>query len=161
VGGLTGGLACYNVYATRDGRAVSLAALESKFWTNFCDAVRRPDLVDDYLAPSRQDYLMSEVAGIFALHSADEWDAMLRNADCCYAPINAVGAIGDDPHVQARGLLSIDENGVPWMRSPLRLESPPSGAVPDYGQHTRAVLREAGYADAEIDALYAAGVAQG
>lgn len=160
-GALTGGLACYNMYTTHDGRAVSLAALEAKFWTNFCDAVRRPDLVDDYLAPSRQAYLMAEVAGVFALRTADEWDTLLRDADCCYAPVNPVSAIASDSHIHARGLLSVGDDGVPTMRSPFRLPSATSGAVPDYGAHTRMVLLHAGYTDAELDALYTAGVAQG
>ncbi len=160
-GALTGGLACYNVYTTRDGRAVSLAALESEFWTNFCDAVRRPDLVDDYLAPSRQAYLMAEVAGVFALRTADEWDVLLRDADCCYAPVNPINGIANDPHIHARGLLSVDEDGVPAMRSPFQLPSAASGAAPDYGAHTRTVLLQAGYTEGEIDVLYAAGVAQG
>lgn len=160
-GTLTGGLACYNVYTARDGKRVSLAALEPKFWANFCHAVGRPDLIDDYQSPSRQSYLLAEVAGIFALRTAAEWDALLRDADCCYAPVNTLNVIADDPHIRARDLLGVAEDGVPWMRSPFRLDPVPAGAAPGYGEHTRAELRAAGYTDAEIDALYAAGVAQG
>jgi crotonobetainyl-CoA:carnitine CoA-transferase CaiB-like acyl-CoA transferase len=159
-GWLTGGLACYNVYTTRDGKPVSLAALEPKFWANFCNAVVRPDLIEDYQSPERQNYLLAEVAGIFALREAHEWDALLRDTDCCYAPVNRLNTSADDPHIQARGLMG-ETNGVPWMRSPLRLESAAPGDAPEYGQHTRAVLRQSGYTEAEIEALYAAGVAQG
>jgi crotonobetainyl-CoA:carnitine CoA-transferase CaiB-like acyl-CoA transferase len=159
-GALTGGLACYNVYTTRDGKPVALAALEPKFWTNFCNSVERPDLIEEYQSPARQAYLLAEVAGLFSLRTAAEWDALLRDADCCYTPVNTLNATADDPHVQARELLNA-EGGVPRMRSPFRLDSPASGAAPGYGEHTRAALHNAGYSDAEIEALYAAGVAQG
>jgi crotonobetainyl-CoA:carnitine CoA-transferase CaiB-like acyl-CoA transferase len=33
---LDGGLPCYNIYETKDGKHVTLAALEPKFWQTFC-----------------------------------------------------------------------------------------------------------------------------
>jgi len=41
---LNGGAACYGVYETKDGRHMSLAAVEPKFWKNFCSAIGRTDL---------------------------------------------------------------------------------------------------------------------
>jgi alpha-methylacyl-CoA racemase len=155
---LTGGLACYNVYATSDGKQVALAALEPKFWVNFCNAVERPDLIEGYQSPARQSYLHTEVAGIIALRTAAEWDALLRDADCCFTLGKSLDTIADDPHVQARGLLGLADDGTPWMRSPFRLNAFTPGAAPAYGEHTREVRHEAGYTDAEIDALCAAGV---
>lgn len=159
-GGLTGGAACYRIYRARDGKHVSLAALEPKFWSNFCTAVERPDLVADYLAPERQAYLRTELEEIFALKTAAEWAAQLDGADCCFMLVNPPGALGDDPQVKARGLIGKGADGAPFMRTPLRIsdmEFAPT-SVPGYGQHTREVLREAGYTDAEIDGLAAAQV---
>ncbi len=159
-GGLTGGAACYRIYQARDGKHVSLAALEPKFWSNFCTAVERPDLVADYLAPERQAYLRTELEEIFALKTGAEWSVLLDNADCCFALVNPPGAIGNDPHIQARELVGKGTDGAPWMRTPLRISGMDfaPGSVPGYGEHTRVVLREAGYTDAEIDALVAAQV---
>src|SRR6185503_6980819 len=42
---LTGALPCYGVYATRDGGALAIGALEPHFWARFCEAAERPDLV--------------------------------------------------------------------------------------------------------------------
>jgi crotonobetainyl-CoA:carnitine CoA-transferase CaiB-like acyl-CoA transferase len=140
---------------------VALSALEPKFWANFCTAVERPDLIEDYQSPARQPYLRAEVAGIFAQRTAAEWDARLRDADCCFTLVNTLNTIVDDPHVQARELVGIPDDGVPWMRSPFRLDCVAYSAVPGYGEHTRSVLHNAGYTEAEIDALYVAGVAQG
>jgi alpha-methylacyl-CoA racemase len=160
-GGLTGGAACYNIYRTRDDAAVSLAALEPKFWANFCAAVERPDLVANYLSAERQSYLRGELQGIFAQKTLAEWRTLLENADCCFAPVNRPVALGDDRHVQARGLVGVGEDGAPWMRSPIRMGDPfAPGRVPGYGEHTRAVLRDAGYNDSAIEDFIAAGVAR-
>jgi alpha-methylacyl-CoA racemase len=160
-GGLTGGAACYNIYRTRDQKTVSLAALEPKFWGNFCTAVERPDLIADYLSPERQPYLRAELRQIFALKNLDEWQAILEPADCCFAVVNPPGTLADDPHVKARGMAGIDAVGTPWMRSPIRMDEDEAfapGRVPGYGEHTRVILHEAGYGAAEIEAFFAAGI---
>lgn len=160
-GGLTGGAACYNIYHARDGEALSLAALEPKFWGNFCAVVGRPDLIPDYLAPERQPYLRAELTHLFAHKPLDEWRALLEDADCCFAPVNPPGALADNPHVRARGMAGVNADGAPWMRSPIRLgDAFTPGRAPGYGEHTRAVLREAGYSDADIERFLASGVAR-
>lgn len=158
-GGLTGGAACYNIYRTRDQQAISLAALEPKFWSNFCAAVERPDLIPDYLSPERQPYLRAELTQIFVLKTLAAWRSLLERADCCFAVVNPPGALGDDPHVQARDMVGIGADGAPWMRSPIRMgEGFTPGQVPGYGEHTRAVLTEAGYSEAAIDGFIRSGV---
>ena len=41
---LTGGVACYRIYETADGRFLTVAALEPKFWQRLCELLERPDL---------------------------------------------------------------------------------------------------------------------
>ena len=43
---LTGGLACYRIYATADGRWLTVGALEPKFWQRLCEVVGRPELAE-------------------------------------------------------------------------------------------------------------------
>ena len=50
---LTGQFACYNVYKTKDGRYMSLGALEPQFWSAFCKAVGREDLIKVQFAPGK------------------------------------------------------------------------------------------------------------
>lgn len=157
-GMLTGGYACYRIYQTRDKEAVALGALEEKFWTNFCNAIERTDLIEDYLLPRRQEYLIKEIAQTFSLKTLHEWDQLLTPADCCFTIVRNPDKIADDPHYQARGMLGTFQDGTPWMRSPVRLsESQPivENNVPRYGEHTREVLLEAGYEKYEIDAFEA------
>jgi alpha-methylacyl-CoA racemase len=161
-GHLTGRYACYNIYRASDGEPVALAALEPKFWTNFCNAVNRPDLIEDYLLLERQRYLLTELAELFAQRSAAEWETLLSGADCCFTRVNTPEQVMMHPQVQARGLLGTS-NGIPWLRSPLRINdsAPIHQPAPGFGQHTREILREAGYSDAEMDAMASAGVIRG
>jgi alpha-methylacyl-CoA racemase len=157
-GGLTGGLACYNIYKTRDEKLVSLAALEPKFWTNFCASVDRTELIPDYLVADRQRYLKGEVAEIFLRRDAEEWHALLYDAECCFALVAPPNELANDDQVSARGMAGVDEFGL-WMRSPIHIdgEKVERGVSPEYGVHTRLVLREAGYTDVEIDELFTDG----
>jgi alpha-methylacyl-CoA racemase len=47
---LSGGVPCYGVYATADGRHMAVGALEKKFWELLCDTLGRPDLKPFHLA---------------------------------------------------------------------------------------------------------------
>ena len=62
---LTGGLACYRIYATADGRHLTVGALEPKFFQRLCELVGRPDLADRQYDED-QDALAAELAAIFA-----------------------------------------------------------------------------------------------
>jgi alpha-methylacyl-CoA racemase len=160
-GSLTGGKACYNTYAAGDGRTVALAALESRFWANFCNAVERSDLIAYHQDGEKQTYLIAELKGIFSQRSAADWQALLGGADCCFSIVNNPDEVANDPQVQARGVLGVDENGAPWLNSPIRLNGiTPSegGLAPRYGQHTSEILRENGFAESEIDELLREGI---
>jgi alpha-methylacyl-CoA racemase len=63
---LDGGIAPYNTYRTRDGKHVSLGALEPKFWTKFCRAVGLEASMDDLAPGPHQPALRANVAAIFA-----------------------------------------------------------------------------------------------
>jgi crotonobetainyl-CoA:carnitine CoA-transferase CaiB-like acyl-CoA transferase len=160
-GSLTGGLACYRIYPTRDDKYVALGALEPKFWENFCSAVERPDLIDHYLDPTRQAYLRVELGGIFAMRTLAEWDLALGGVDCCFSVVNNPAQVSSDPHFAARGMLGRFADGTPWMRSPIRIsDSTPTiqNDVPGYGADTRAVLSQAGYSAAAIEELLTNGI---
>ena len=43
---LTGGLACYRIYETADGRFLTVTAVELKFWQRLCELIGRPELVE-------------------------------------------------------------------------------------------------------------------
>ncbi len=159
-GSLTGGLAYYRMYTTADGEAVSIGAIEDKFWINFCNAVGRPDLIEFHGQFDQQAALRDELTALFAQKSAAEWEAQLADADCCFMRARPASEVHADPHLQARGMLGIFEDGTQWMRSPIRLtESDPdiNNQIPGYGEHTDSILTSFGYSAEDIQALRAQG----
>jgi len=103
---LNGGLACYNIYQTRDDRFVALAPLEEKFWISFCQTVGEEHWIErQYETPHPQQNLISELRSLFRTKSAQEWQSKLAEADCCFELIPTLEEIKTHPQTQARALL--------------------------------------------------------
>ena len=156
---LSGALACYNVYRAGDGRWLAVGALERKFWDALCDALVCPELKPAHLAPGEQAGAKSRLAAIFATRPRDEWVALLAPADCCVSPVLDVGESLTDEQFRARGMI-VDAAGVPQFGLPVKFsgyEFAIRQPAPAPGEHTDAVLREAGLADEEIRRLRDAG----
>ncbi len=100
---LAGGLAQYDVYATSDGRHVTLGALEPKFLLNFLTAVGRPELIS---RAADRESLRAELRTIFASKTLAQWVACLAEVDTCFAPVNTLEETLQDPQVTALGLLT-------------------------------------------------------
>jgi alpha-methylacyl-CoA racemase len=79
---LTGGAACYRIYETKDGRYLTVAALEPKFWHRLCELLERPDLVDRALEPR-----LPELEDLFRTRTLDEWLGLLEHEDTCVGPV--------------------------------------------------------------------------
>ena len=158
--GLTGGLAGYATYATKDGKAMALGALEPKFWIAFCRGVGiEPDMAT--MAPGpHQSELKAQVAAIFLTKTRDEWETFARERDCCLEPVLTPHEALSDPHLAARGVFF--EMPSPWgnlrqFRTPMTPRDASHTPPPRQGEHTDAILREAGFDDAEIAALRSEG----
>jgi len=83
---LTGGLACYRTYATADGRHVTVAALEPKFFTRLCEAVERPELAELQYG-EQQEALAAELAAIFTERPLADWLTLFDREDVCVGPV--------------------------------------------------------------------------
>jgi crotonobetainyl-CoA:carnitine CoA-transferase CaiB-like acyl-CoA transferase len=79
---LTGGAACYRVYETADGRHLTVAALEPKFWRNLCRLLDRDDLADRAFEPE-----LPELAALFRTRTLADWRARLEGEDTCVGPV--------------------------------------------------------------------------
>jgi crotonobetainyl-CoA:carnitine CoA-transferase CaiB-like acyl-CoA transferase len=159
---LTGGVPCYGVYETRDGRFMAVGALETKFWTSLCATLARDDLVSGQFARGEAgERVRAELAAIFRTRTRDEWTATFADADCCVTPVLSFDEALADPQFVARGMVRRDASGHRSFAPPFALTPSPAlraGDAPRQGEHSREVLREAGYDDATIDALVARGV---
>ncbi len=84
---LTGGLACYRIYATGDGRQLTVGALEPKFFARLCDVVGRPELAERQYDPDGQEALAAELAQVFAARPLADWLELFDGEDVCVGPV--------------------------------------------------------------------------
>jgi alpha-methylacyl-CoA racemase len=159
---LAGGLICYRPYACRDGW-VTLAALEPKFWLEWCRGVGREDLVDrQFDSPGSEAH--AELERIFLERTRDEWREFAARHDCCLEPVLALDEALESELVRAREMVAeIDQPGTDGVRVlgvPVKLSrtpGAPAGPGPALGQHTDEVLRALGYSAGDLTSLRESG----
>ena len=147
---LTGAVPWYDVYETSDGRYVTLAALEPKFWRNFCEAIGHEELIDhhDTDDPTIRAALRETLDGIFAERTRAEWEEDLGELDATVEPVNTPAEALSSPQATARGVVETPANAPPRVGFPVRSSesgSETDESVPDHGEHTGRVLREYGF----------------
>jgi len=94
---LTGGAACYRIYETKDGRYLTVAALEPKFWRRLCELLQRPDLVDRAFEP-----WLPELEALFRTRTLAEWLSLLEHEDTCVGPVLTLEEAARDLRRQRR-----------------------------------------------------------
>lgn len=100
-----------NVYQSRDGIWVVIAANHDTLWRRLATLMGRPELGDDeryatHGARGAHEDELDELIGAWARqHSAAELDAMLEEAGVVCAPVYSAKDIAEDPHFAERGLL--------------------------------------------------------
>ena len=163
---LDGGLPCYNIYETQDGKHVTLAALEYKFWHTFCTRIGHLELLPFHLpvGAGEREQAMDILRAVFKTKTRDEWIAELADIDACVGPVYSIDEALNDSQAQSRGISVTGGKPEAAFRT---LPSFPriSGvdneqryAPPEMGEHTGEILREAGYSDAEIEQFQSGGV---
>lgn len=88
---LTGGVACYGIYETADGRHLTVAALEPKFWRNLCALLNRPELVERAFEPE-----LPELVELFRSRTLADWRALLEGKDTCVGPVLTLAEAADE-----------------------------------------------------------------
>jgi alpha-methylacyl-CoA racemase len=83
---LTGGLACYRIYATADGRFLTVAALEPRFFRRLCELLGRPDLALRQWDPE-QEPLADELAELLAAKPLATWLELFEGEDVSVGPV--------------------------------------------------------------------------
>ncbi|HEX6959935.1 MAG TPA: CoA transferase [Ferrovibrio sp.] len=150
-------------YRTSDGY-ICVLIYNDKQWRSFFNAIGQPEKLDqdprfsDLAVRTRHiNELYNEIAEIFAGRPTEEWLRLLLDADIPSMPMHDLDSIFDDPHLTATEFFRLSvhptEGVLRSMRFPAtwsQSQPEPTRPTPRLGEHSREVLREAGYSDAEI-----------
>jgi crotonobetainyl-CoA:carnitine CoA-transferase CaiB-like acyl-CoA transferase len=138
-------------YATSDGGAMLFGAHVEKFWTSFCEAVGREDLLAydmitvDEGSLERSEHVWRELRKVFAERTRAEWTQLFLEHDIAGGPVHTVDELIRDPHFTARGgtyRLSTEHGELELMGSAVRVagETFAPEQAPALGAHTDEVL---------------------
>lgn len=160
-----------NLYETRDGRWMQLSIVrEEKMWSALCRAIERPDLESDPRfsdTTNRRSNAAALTAILDTVFKARDWTDWHRILMVSNLPHASIARAEDIPHdeqaVAAGAIVETDNPEMPrTLAAPFQIAgivARKAGAGPTLGQHTDAVLREAGLSEVEIAALKASGAA--
>jgi alpha-methylacyl-CoA racemase len=151
----------YNTYRTSDGKWLAVGAIERRFYEEFVErlGLKLGDLPKQHDRKGWPD-LQRIFAETIASKTRAEWERIFEGSDACVAPILSLGEVADHPHNAARATF-VRRDGVlqPAPAPRFSRTVPQMGAPPRQpGADTDAVLVDAGFASAEIDALKKSGV---
>jgi formyl-CoA transferase len=148
----------YQALRTADGH-ITVGGNNQKLWQKLCEAIGRPELVEDPRFATNDDRMANRPELVRELdlsgRTTDEWVETLIAAGVPCGPIHDYRQVFEDEHTQAREM-EVEMDGVRMLGIPVKMSGTP-GAIrrtaPEVGEHTAEVLREAGFSDSEIEAL--------
>jgi crotonobetainyl-CoA:carnitine CoA-transferase CaiB-like acyl-CoA transferase len=158
-----------NHYRCRDGRWFIMALHnEQRQLRGFLEAIGRADLTDDprfETSESRKQNgsaLAKLLDEVFAQRDLAEWRQILDAAGVTIGAVSTVNEVSDDAQMQdSGGLVPFADGKGLTISSPFNIDGETKVApqrAPTVGQHSDAVLREAGYTEDEIKRLRQLGV---
>lgn len=158
-------------YRTKDGY-VCVLIYNDKHWRGFFKLIGREEMFDADPRFASQEARSRNIGEVYAFVAGEmirrtsaEWLRALKDADIPVAPLQSIEDVLADPHLAESGFFAATEHptegrlrtmAMPgaWSRTPAGRLRP----APRLGEHSVEILREAGYAAAEVEALIASGV---
>ncbi|HQG32920.1 MAG TPA: CaiB/BaiF CoA-transferase family protein [Deltaproteobacteria bacterium] len=156
-GFLINGGSLYDFYETKNGGYLCFGGLEPQFFTAFCEAIGRPDLIKGGVVPENLEEVKSEIRACMKSKTRDEWMEIFGEIDACVDPVLSLSEALKDPHTEKREMVvEVDLGGngkVRQLANPIKFSETKQeyrSAGVRAGTHTGDVLRELGYTDEEI-----------
>lgn len=157
--------ACYNTYETKDGRSVSLGAVENKFWKKFCEHVGHPELTLLQYDEDKKEEVIGVIRKLFLAKTYGEWVAELEPLAVCFSGIKSLPEVFEDKVFKEREMiLDFEDNdgchkktfGIPVKLSetPGTIRTKPSR----FGADTKSILADLGYSAEEVADIIMGGV---
>ena len=155
----------YQAFPTRDGW-INIGGANQSNWERVARLVGAPELIvdarfiDNAARMAHREELVRLLGERLRLRTTNEWLEGLDAAGVPAGPIQTIAGMTADPQTLAREMVvELDHPAAGRTRAlgvPVKFASTPASVrrpSPTFGQHTREVLREHGFEDAEIEAL--------
>jgi crotonobetainyl-CoA:carnitine CoA-transferase CaiB-like acyl-CoA transferase len=155
----------YQAFRAADDYIV-VAAFNPRMWRDFCQALQRPEWIDDprfHDADARaenRDLLIGMIHAVMGRYSVKYWEERLRALGVPSSPVHGIDQIVAEEQVAAREMIvEIEVPGAGPIRMaglPLKFTETPGAvqrAPPRLGEHTEMILRRLGYTAEAIRAL--------
>lgn len=154
-----------STYRCSDGRYVAVQSLEPKFYALLLDRLglaSDPDFASQY-DPNSWPRARQRLTELFASRPRDEWCALLEGSDACFAPVLDPEEAARHPHNVSRDLFVVRNGMLQAQPAPRFSNSPVAHPmhIPERGEHTREVLRQAGVDNEQLQKLIASGAIAG
>jgi len=155
---IDGGAPFYQVYETLDGKFLAVGAIEEKFYSQLLEGIGiEASSFPDQNATERWPEMIATLQKQFKTKTREEWNAIFKEKDACVTPILELTEVADHPHNSERKLL-VSVDGFLRPAPTPRLSRTPGKAPIERrpkGYDTEGILKELGYSDKQIQALYA------
>ena len=153
---------------TKDGW-LTMLPYSGENWCTFFETVGHPECIEEFSVrdPIKRaaniDAIYARMNKIALERTTAEWEALLLKIDVPHASFAKMTEVGEQPHLKAVGLFQKlehpTEGTIQQARPPARFSESPAAIrrlPPRLGEHTREILAEVGYSEADIEALLGA-----
>ncbi len=162
----------YQAFRASDGW-INIGGANQANWERIADVLGHPEWRDDprFAGNSARmanlEALAATMNAVLSTRTKAEWIAAFDAAGVPAGPVNSIGEALTHPQTLARAmvvdLVHPQAGPTKALGCPVHFSATPTSVTrpaPLLGEHTRELLREYGYADAEIDVLVAEGVVE-
>ena len=155
---LTGGATCYMIYKTKDGKWLSIGALEPKFWENFIKALGLEDEIlpsDAVTPPDDSNPAYKKIKEKIMSMTSEEIERIFSKFDIPYEFVQGYKEMKEHEQIKSRKIFyKLKDTELLKLPFMVEVKTP----APELGEHTIEILKEFGFEDKEISELEEKGI---